>query len=1810
MQAYLAHFFIDFLYQLNLGLPRQNSKPQVGARVWGWGSDLKILGQNPNIDSLTLLQQKQTAPPQLMRRQCLGGRSCITISVALCTEVYDMQISEAAGGVPVTGVEPCRFPKLEECAHFHYERVQLSQVTVTLQTNMDESLHSQHTNDDEGVDWHMVQVTSADECWLVQRSYENFKMLDAQLHQCIYDRKFSQLPDLSSHPSYGEDVEALLTDYLVRFSEIADNSINCGPVLNWFQMDNKGNRLLVPSEESRSINTPAVAAAYSVRRYVSQARDELSLEVGDMISVIDMASPAESIWWKGKRGFQVGFFPQHCVHIIGDKVPRNMPLPPPVVGSLAITPVKPVLRKHGKLIAFFRSFILNRPSRRRLKQSGILKERVFGCDLGEHLLNSGHTIPTVLKCCSEFIEKHGIVDGIYRLSGVTSNIQKLRNAFDEDRVPDLYTEDILQDIHSVASLLKMYFRELPNPLCTYQLYQSFVTAVQGCNSISRNSLTDHDRLLKMREAVQKLPPPHYRTLEYLMRHLSRVAQHGASTGMTTRNIAIVWAPNLLRCAELEIGGVAALQGVGVQAVVTEFLICYADLIFCDHLPNLNNACLDMEDSSLSPKRSRPKSLAISTPTKLITLEEARTKHLLNKADDNGYIEVGGGPNNLPKKYHTIIELPPGNRKRSLPKRSPSGWRSFFSKSRGNSRSQGSLTKTRKASTSGNIIVEKSVTETDLMEMKRKLRPVKSAESLTSGHSEPASTEDVLGPLHCLNKPPGHNRSVSHDSYFDTLQNSQHNSEGSLYDLSEIQINFELEESEMRIFSEDESLVSSPRLQKDAIHRRILTRARPEEFNSTNNSNNPSPKKQARVVASPDSSSRKRTRLEDQLSDIQYIDCNTPDNVCVISTTAVIHTQPDTTFLESYRPKNKSPRSSEVDNKRQSLDFEKAEKPNIPKSFTEINIQKKLIIPSNQSSSFTSPQSPNYKQLEDSSTNTTPDFSPSVEVAYQNLNPHSSDENDKIVTEMPYENIVSPVSKKSSPTYENVLTTISITYRSPSKSPKSSNTIINTPDDDCVYEDVHILNPERAVVPTSAASLPLQQASQPNFHKDNSLTSLPGKLTLSLPDNKKGEQRPKSLSALEDITKVAKESELKKETSHFENGGSLDFIPKSPRLNTTMEHLSLTDLSLSEVVHSSTENLHTSQSSISFPLSTSKNSLSPNISPMLFYDGQKTLSQDLLTSLSPSVASLLESKTQHSSNSSLADNSEETHLASLRSDIRYGNPEYLKLTDNNISSNEEDISPIRCLKPDFLNKDLFVTSITVESGKTEEVALISSSSENLSESQARPVSINLIEFSPSEPPPDWNKLATNDKRKSSETESLDDENSIYQQVKYFRRSIHEINALLDLGEKEVEESTNCEENGSEIENYDSLEIDNVHVYENVEVVGDVKEEDPKLIEKPNVRSLTSRFEVKDQKPPILKRNEYENVSFRGQKQPVTLGPVKHGEACVKTKDNEVTLEIDRVQKITYDRDSLPPCVRARHVKNAIKTRSLDEEAFAKECGSSQPIERRKSVDENFGSKLIPLPKVLNQPKPIPIDGEKPDLHLTHSTDNINTGILLPEQKLNRERIEKYKEERRKFLHDKYRSESFKEDKDTLLSRLKQKTVKSRISDIDNTPIIQQKCCSDPGPTSELSKLGTSDNDNETDSLECDSTVNQSNTKENHTDNFRDSIKYKTALFECQAGGNLKDLKLVNKTSSVRKSVQEVDDVLAAGNDFLRNRRREDDTGKNERRRHTYESREREKELDVDGIRRISLENRSPRKETKSPSYCIKDMKAIFESKSQQ
>ncbi|XP_007430617.1 rho GTPase-activating protein 33 [Python bivittatus] len=410
----------------------------------------------------------------------------------------------------------------------------------------------------------------------------------------------------------------MVSQYLEKLSAIVDSNINCSPVLTWMELDNHGNRLLV--NEEASINVPAIAAAHVVKRYTAQASDELSFEVGDIISVIDMPPKEDRSWWRGKHGFQVGFFPSECVELFSERPSPGVK--PDAEGTSCAFPRTPgllsptsVSKKHGKLIGFLRTFMKSRPSKQRLKQRGILRERVFGCDLGEHLKNSGSDVPQVLRSCSDFIEKHGIVDGIYRLSGVSSNIQRLRHEFDSERVPELSKDVYLQDIHSVSSLCKLYFRELPNPLLTYQLYNKFAEAV----SVSGNE----DRLVRVHDVIQQLPPPHYRTLEFLLRHLARMAMHSQNTSMHIRNLAIVWAPNLLRSMALESVaqcGADAFQEVRVQSLVVEFLLSNVQVLFSDTFTSIGK---DITGCCFLP---RPKSQLVSCPsTRLLSLEEAQAR---------------------------------------------------------------------------------------------------------------------------------------------------------------------------------------------------------------------------------------------------------------------------------------------------------------------------------------------------------------------------------------------------------------------------------------------------------------------------------------------------------------------------------------------------------------------------------------------------------------------------------------------------------------------------------------------------------------------------------------------------------------------------------------------------------------------------------------------------------------------------------------------------------------------------------------------------------------------------------------------------------------------------------------------------------------------------------------------------------------------------------------------------------------------------------------------------------------------------------
>lgn len=173
---------------------------------------------------------------------------------------------------------------MEECAHFHYERVQLGKINVRLSqdkydphntTALQSDANTTATSNSSTASqpntwWFILRVTAEkSEPFLIRRSFDNMKMLDEMLHHCVYDRKISNLVDLSDLAIDAEEIqiEKVVDVYLERFSEIVTDSLTCGQILTWFQLDNKGQRLpLADSDTMESINTPAVGAAYGIRK--------------------------------------------------------------------------------------------------------------------------------------------------------------------------------------------------------------------------------------------------------------------------------------------------------------------------------------------------------------------------------------------------------------------------------------------------------------------------------------------------------------------------------------------------------------------------------------------------------------------------------------------------------------------------------------------------------------------------------------------------------------------------------------------------------------------------------------------------------------------------------------------------------------------------------------------------------------------------------------------------------------------------------------------------------------------------------------------------------------------------------------------------------------------------------------------------------------------------------------------------------------------------------------------------------------------------------------------------------------------------------------------------------------------------------------------------------------------------------------------------------------------------------------------------------------------------------------------------------
>jgi len=162
---------------------------------------------------------------------------------------------------------------------------------------------------------------------------------------------------------------------------------------------------------------------------------------------------------------------------------------------------------------------------------------MFGRDLTEQVRadseDEERQVPVIVEKCIEAVEARGELplvatskvdtysfealeyEGIYRKTGGSSQSKFITQMFERGDYAsfDLCDADKFNDICSVTSVLKTYFRSLPVPLLTFDLHDQFVAAVSIRDpSFKNKSLID---------LVNRLPDEHYFTLRMLMLHLNQ-----------------------------------------------------------------------------------------------------------------------------------------------------------------------------------------------------------------------------------------------------------------------------------------------------------------------------------------------------------------------------------------------------------------------------------------------------------------------------------------------------------------------------------------------------------------------------------------------------------------------------------------------------------------------------------------------------------------------------------------------------------------------------------------------------------------------------------------------------------------------------------------------------------------------------------------------------------------------------------------------------------------------------------------------------------------------------------------------------------------------------------------------------------------------------------------------------------------------------------------------------------------------------------------------------------------------------------------
>ncbi|XP_074501825.1 rho GTPase-activating protein 22 isoform X3 [Sebastes fasciatus] len=168
---------------------------------------------------------------------------------------------------------------------------------------------------------------------------------------------------------------------------------------------------------------------------------------------------------------------------------------------------------------------------------------IFGQHLEETMLYEAQCgpqrlVPVLVEQCVCFIREHGLEEeGLFRAPGQTNHVRELQDALDRGEKPVF---DSTTDVHTVASLLKLYIRELPEPIIPFSKYTQFLSCAPFLTKDKAMGITE------LSKQVKSLPQVNYNLLTYICKFLDEVQSHSNENKMSVQNLATVFGPNILR----------------------------------------------------------------------------------------------------------------------------------------------------------------------------------------------------------------------------------------------------------------------------------------------------------------------------------------------------------------------------------------------------------------------------------------------------------------------------------------------------------------------------------------------------------------------------------------------------------------------------------------------------------------------------------------------------------------------------------------------------------------------------------------------------------------------------------------------------------------------------------------------------------------------------------------------------------------------------------------------------------------------------------------------------------------------------------------------------------------------------------------------------------------------------------------------------------------------------------------------------------------------------------------------------------------